>query len=85
MATARIIVHPPLDTGRRRATARGQTLGLAYSDANTEAAPAHQPDTAAADVLVPLCEQISETLDNGLAAHRYAISDDRRALHGTVR
>ncbi|MFE4778238.1 hypothetical protein [Streptomyces sp. NPDC056713] len=41
-------------------------------------------DSAAADVLAPLCEEIGEPLENGLAARRYAISGDRRALHGTV-
>ncbi|MEW2308910.1 hypothetical protein AB0918_09790 [Streptomyces sp. NPDC006864] len=41
-----------------------------------EVAPAYLSDTAAADVLAPLCEQIGENLENGLAA--------RRALHGTV-
>ncbi|MFE1949989.1 hypothetical protein ACFW9D_05905 [Streptomyces sp. NPDC059524] len=34
MATAPIIVHPPLGTGGRRVTARGRILGLAYSDAD---------------------------------------------------
>ncbi|WP_445282584.1 hypothetical protein [Streptomyces sp. DSM 118148] len=32
----------------------------------------------------PLCEQIGEPLEHGLAARRYAMSGDRRALHGTV-
>ncbi|MBK5994683.1 hypothetical protein JHN53_24165 [Streptomyces sp. MBT58] len=49
-----------------------------------EVAPAYLSDTAAADVLAPLCEQIGETLENGLAARRYALSGDRRALHGTI-
>ncbi|MFD7781339.1 hypothetical protein [Streptomyces sp. NPDC059753] len=49
-----------------------------------EVAPAYLSDTEAADVLAPLCEQIGEPLDHGLAARRYAISGDRRALHGTV-
>ncbi|MFD3848015.1 hypothetical protein ACFWVB_19240 [Streptomyces microflavus] len=49
-----------------------------------EVAPAYLSDTAAADVLAPLCEQIGETLDHGLAARRYAMSGDRRALSGTV-
>ncbi|MEK8141650.1 hypothetical protein NKH18_00695 [Streptomyces sp. M10(2022)] len=49
-----------------------------------EVAPAYLSDTAAADVLAPLCEQIGETLENGLAARRYAMSGDRRALYGTV-
>ncbi|MFD8439985.1 hypothetical protein ACFV2I_33460 [Streptomyces microflavus] len=49
-----------------------------------EVAPAYLSDTAAADLLVSLCEQLGETLDNGLAARRYAMSGDRRALHGTI-
>ncbi|WP_338693769.1 hypothetical protein V2W30_04240 [Streptomyces sp. Q6] len=32
MASAPIVVHPPLGTGGRRVTARGQILGLAQSD-----------------------------------------------------
>jgi hypothetical protein len=34
--------------------------------------------------LAPLWEQIGESLGYGLAARRYAMSGDRRALHGTV-
>lgn len=49
-----------------------------------EVAPAYLSDTAAADVLAPLCDAIGETLDNGLAARRYAMSGDRRALSGTI-
>ncbi|MEU7160381.1 hypothetical protein [Streptomyces chrestomyceticus] len=49
-----------------------------------EIAPAYLSDTAAADVLAVLCDEIGESVDNGLAARRYAISGDRRALHGTV-
>ncbi|WP_331735574.1 hypothetical protein [Streptomyces sp. NBC_00057] len=49
-----------------------------------EVAPAYLSDTEAADVLAPLCEEIGEPLDHGLAARRYALSGDRRALHGTV-
>ncbi|MEU8509277.1 hypothetical protein AB0C40_32205 [Streptomyces brevispora] len=49
-----------------------------------EVAPAYLSDTAAADVLTLLCEQIGETLDNDLAARRYAMAGDRRALHGTI-
>jgi hypothetical protein len=45
-----------------------------------EVAPAYLSDTAAADVLAPLCEQIGEDLERGLAARRYAMSGDRRAL-----
>ncbi|MGW6404523.1 hypothetical protein [Streptomyces sp. NPDC055134] len=32
MAVAPIVVHPPLGTGRRRVTVRGQIFGLAHSD-----------------------------------------------------
>lgn len=49
-----------------------------------EVAPAYLSDTDAADVLALLCDQIGEPLDHGLAARRYAMSGDRRALHGTV-
>jgi hypothetical protein len=49
-----------------------------------EVAPAYLSDTEAADVLALLCEEIGEPLEHGLAARRYAISGDRRALHGTV-
>ncbi|MFJ8854924.1 hypothetical protein [Streptomyces sp. NPDC102437] len=49
-----------------------------------EVASAYLSDTDAADVLAPLCEEIGEPLDHGLAARRYAMSGDRRALHGTV-
>ncbi|MFA3843315.1 hypothetical protein [Streptomyces aureus] len=49
-----------------------------------EVAPAYLSDTDAAGVLAPLCEQIGEPLDHGLAARRYALTGDRRALHGTV-
>ncbi|MFH9425408.1 hypothetical protein [Streptomyces sp. NPDC017529] len=49
-----------------------------------EVAPAYLSDTAAADVLAVLCDEIGESVDNGLAARRYTISGDRRALHGTV-
>ncbi|MGW2689456.1 hypothetical protein ACWC6I_40645 [Streptomyces sp. NPDC001414] len=50
-----------------------------------EVAPAYLSDTeAATGALALLCEQIGEPLEHGLAARRYAISGDRRALHGTV-
>ncbi|WP_406004708.1 hypothetical protein [Streptomyces sp. NBC_00987] len=49
-----------------------------------EVAPAYLSDTDAADILELLCEEIGEPLDHGLAARRYAMSGDRRALHGTV-
>ncbi|WP_327575393.1 hypothetical protein [Streptomyces sp. NBC_00145] len=49
-----------------------------------EVAPAYLSDTDAAHVLAPLCEQSGEPLDHGLAARRYALTGDRRALHGIV-
>ncbi|MER5781323.1 hypothetical protein ABT104_06275 [Streptomyces mobaraensis] len=49
-----------------------------------EVAPAYLSDTEAADVLALLCEQIGETVENGLAARRYALTGDRRALVGTL-
>ncbi|MFE6885869.1 hypothetical protein [Streptomyces sp. NPDC057702] len=48
-----------------------------------EVAPAYLSDTEAADVLALLCEQIGETVENGLAARRYALTGDRQALAGT--
>ncbi|MGW3268527.1 hypothetical protein [Streptomyces sp. NPDC001056] len=47
-------------------------------------APAYLSDIEAADVLALLCEQIGEPLEHGLAARLYAMSGDRRALHGVV-
>ncbi|MEV6123113.1 hypothetical protein AB0M23_21805 [Streptomyces sp. NPDC052077] len=50
-----------------------------------EVAPAYLSDTeAATGVLALLCEEIGEPLEHGLAARRYALTGDRRALHGTV-
>ncbi|MFB6507428.1 hypothetical protein ACFYXP_33365 [Streptomyces sp. NPDC002466] len=49
-----------------------------------DVAPAYLSDIEAADVLALLCEEIDEPFEHGLAARRYAISGDRRALHGTV-
>ncbi|MFD5557626.1 hypothetical protein ACFWIA_27770 [Streptomyces sp. NPDC127068] len=49
-----------------------------------EVAPAYLSDTEAADVLALLCDEIGEPLDHGLAARRYALTGDRRALAGTV-
>ncbi|MEV7282917.1 hypothetical protein [Streptomyces sp. NPDC093111] len=49
-----------------------------------EVAPAYLSDTDAADALALLCDQIGEPLDHGLAARRYALTGDRRALYGTV-
>jgi hypothetical protein len=49
-----------------------------------ELAPAHLSDPDAADVLALSCEEIGEHIEHGLAARRYAMSGDCRALHGTV-
>jgi hypothetical protein len=49
-----------------------------------EVAPAYLSDTKAAEVLTLLCQQIGEPLEHGLAARRYAMSGDRRALQGIV-
>ncbi|MFF8323000.1 hypothetical protein ACF06V_38395 [Streptomyces bobili] len=49
-----------------------------------EVAPACLSDTGAADILGLLFQQIDEPLEHGLAARRYAMSGDRRALHRTV-
>ncbi|MBD3934894.1 hypothetical protein IF129_25455 [Streptomyces chumphonensis] len=49
-----------------------------------EVAPAYLSDTEAADILALLCEEIGEPLEHGLAARRYALTGDRRALNGTV-
>ncbi|MFJ1551170.1 hypothetical protein [Streptomyces sp. NPDC088246] len=49
-----------------------------------EVAPAYLSDTAAADILALFCNDIGIELDHSLAARRYALSGDRRALHGTV-
>lgn len=49
-----------------------------------EVAPAYLSDTEAADVLALLCDEIGETVANGLAARRYALTGDRRALAGTL-
>ncbi|MFD3968540.1 hypothetical protein [Streptomyces bacillaris] len=49
-----------------------------------EVAPAYLSDTEATDILTLLCAEIGETVDNGLAARRYAMSGDRRALTWTL-
>ncbi|WP_333745871.1 hypothetical protein [Streptomyces sp. IBSBF 2950] len=50
-----------------------------------EVAPAYLSDTeAATGVMALLCEQIGEPLEHELAARRYAMSGDRRALHGVL-
>ncbi|MFF2852079.1 hypothetical protein ACFVT5_38005 [Streptomyces sp. NPDC058001] len=85
-ATARRSADGP---GRRRAAPRTVVDDLAASshaigELMLEVAPAYLSDTDATDVLALLCDQIGEPLKHGLAARRYAVSGDRRALHGTV-
>lgn len=49
-----------------------------------EVAPAYLSNIEAAYILTLLCDKIGEPLEHGLAARRYALSSDRRALSGTV-
>ncbi|MFE9413909.1 hypothetical protein ACFYN0_34765 [Streptomyces sp. NPDC006704] len=49
-----------------------------------EVAPAYLRDADAADVLAPLCNVVGEDVEHGLAARRYALTGDRRALDGIV-
>ncbi|MFF3558221.1 hypothetical protein ACFYXL_32960 [Streptomyces tsukubensis] len=49
-----------------------------------ELAPGYLTDTEAADRLDHFCDDIGIELDHGLAARRYALTGDRRALAGTV-
>ncbi|MET7607111.1 hypothetical protein ABZS96_32515 [Streptomyces avermitilis] len=49
-----------------------------------EVAPVYLSDTDAADVLAPLCEQIGETLENGLVARRYVRRPPCPARHRPV-
>jgi hypothetical protein len=49
-----------------------------------EVSPAYLSDLTAADVLAPLCDANGKPLENGLTSRHYPLSDDRRALHGTV-
>ncbi|MFC9484569.1 hypothetical protein ACFTZM_00630 [Streptomyces hydrogenans] len=78
---------PPADPAVAALRAAVDDLGAsshAIGELMLEVAPAYLSDTEAADVLALLCDQIGEPLDHGLAARRYAMSGDRRALHGTV-
>ncbi|MEU7649226.1 hypothetical protein [Streptomyces huasconensis] len=45
-----------------------------------EVAPAYLTDAEAADVLAPLCDEIGETVENGLAVRRYALTGDCRQV-----
>ncbi|MFE9387612.1 hypothetical protein ACFYMO_30990 [Streptomyces sp. NPDC007025] len=77
---------PPADltVAALRAVVDLATSSHAIGALMLEVAPAYLSDSEAADVLALLCEQIGEPLDHGLAARRYALTGDRRALAGTV-
>ncbi|WP_329538321.1 hypothetical protein OG568_59300 (plasmid) [Streptomyces sp. NBC_01450] len=83
---------PPVDPSADPVVAAGRQLtddlsasAHAIGELMLEVAPAYLSDTeAATGVMALLCEQIGEPLEHGLAARRYAMSGDRRALHGTV-
>ncbi|MBP5880743.1 hypothetical protein F3K37_42330 [Streptomyces sp. LBUM 1477] len=83
---------PPADPSADPVVAAGRQLTAdlfssahAIGELMLEVAPAYLSDTeAATGVMALLCEQIGEPLEHGLAARRYAMSGDRRALHGTV-
>ncbi|MEU7087991.1 hypothetical protein [Streptomyces achromogenes] len=78
---------PPADpavAALRRAVDDLAASTHAIGELMLEVAPAYLSDIEAADVLALLCQQIGEPLEHGLAARRYAMSGDRRALHGTV-
>ncbi|MCX5426196.1 hypothetical protein OHU11_00095 [Streptomyces sp. NBC_00257] len=81
------LADPPTDptvAALRRAVDDLAASTHAIGELMLEVAPAYLSDTAAADVLALLCEEIGEPLDHGLATRRYALFGDRRALHGTV-
>ncbi|MEU0219426.1 hypothetical protein ABZ281_31955 [Streptomyces sp. NPDC006265] len=83
---------PPVDPSADPVVAAGRQLTTnlfssahAIGELMLEVAPAYLSDTeAATGVMALLCEQIGEPLEHGLAARRYAMSGDPRALHGTV-
>ncbi|MFF9193564.1 hypothetical protein ACF09L_00005 [Streptomyces sp. NPDC014779] len=49
-----------------------------------EIAPAYLSDAQATDIVALLCDDVGEPLEYGLAARRYALTGDRRALNGTL-
>jgi hypothetical protein len=77
----------PTDPGiaaLRRAVDDLFAASYAIGELMLEVAPAYLSDTDAVEVLAPLCAAIGESLENGLAARRYALSGDRRALDGVL-
>lgn len=80
-------VDPPADPAVATLRAVVDDLAAtsyAIGELMLEVAPAYLSDIEAANVLAVLCEQIGEPLEHGLAARRYALTGDRRALAGTV-
>ncbi|MFB6812811.1 hypothetical protein [Streptomyces sp. NPDC056387] len=78
---------PPADptvAALRRVVDNLAASSHAIGELMLEVAPAYLSDSQAADVLALLCDEIGEPLDHGLAARRYALTGDRRALSGTV-
>ncbi|MFB6819704.1 hypothetical protein ACFCV8_34770 [Streptomyces sp. NPDC056347] len=79
---------PPADptiAALRRAVDDLAASTHAIGELMLEVAPAYLSDAeAATGALALLCDQIGEPLEHGLAARRYAMSGDRRALHCTV-
>jgi hypothetical protein len=79
--------EPPADPAvadGRRAVDQLAADVLAVGELMLEVAPGYLSEDQAAARLAPLCEEIGEPLDHGLAARRFALTGDRRALRGTV-
>ncbi|MFI6530774.1 hypothetical protein [Streptomyces uncialis] len=74
----------PALTELRRVVDELTVSSHAIGELMLELAPAYLTDREAADLLDRLCDDIGIPLDHGLAARRYTLSGDRRALHGTV-
>ncbi|MFD7781012.1 hypothetical protein [Streptomyces sp. NPDC059753] len=72
---------PPAEPPTDPTVAAARAINHKIGEPMLEVAPAYLSDIEAADVLALLCDQIGEPLEHGLAARRYALSGDRRALH----
>ncbi|UQI49892.1 hypothetical protein M1P56_36200 (plasmid) [Streptomyces sp. HU2014] len=83
---------PPADPSTDPLVAEGRQLtdelfasAHAIGELMLEVAPAYLSDSEASNgALALLCKEIGEPLEHGLAARRYALTGDRRALHGIV-
>ncbi|MFF0754550.1 hypothetical protein [Streptomyces sp. NPDC004267] len=82
---------PPADPATDPLVAAGRQLtdnlfasAHAIGELMLEVAPSYLSDTQATGIVALLCDEIGEPLEHGLAARRYALTGDRRALHGTV-